>query len=217
MKRTVFPTGVAHWHETMGQKEIQKLGYNRHDAFLMTGTEHALYGRAPLKAFGRKGRRLDQVPFQSRSHSMRLWPKTEKNRPTTSSTNMVRNTASLRAGIKNKKKKTKSQNSRNSSEWKIFSKHSSWVLCWYGAKKCLPRVWHFVSYTMLTCTETREDGRDYGQLKPTLCRPAGVTKSGQECSPRLILSVRTNSAASTYVRWIIDVSANVAQQTCPSS
>lgn len=169
----------------------------------------------PLKAFSKKGRRLDQVPFQSRSDFMRVWPKTEKNGPTTSSTNMVWNTTSVRVGIKKKKN---SQNSRNSSEWKISSKHSSWVLCWYGAKNCLPRVWHFVSYTLLTCAETRENGRDYGQLKPTLCRPAGVTKSGQECSPRLILSVRTNSAASTDVRWIIDVSDTVAQlQTFPSS
>lgn len=68
-----------------------------------------------------------------------------------------------------------------------------------------------MSYTLLTCAEMRENGRDYGQLKPTLCWPAGVTKSGQECSPRLILSVRTNSAASTYVWWIIDAGGTVAQ------
>lgn len=103
MKRTVFSAGVAHWHEPMGQKEIQKLGYSSHYAFLMTGTEHALHGRVPLKAFSKKGRRLAQVPFQSRSDFMRVWPKTEKNGPTTSSTNMVWNTTSVRVGIKKKK------------------------------------------------------------------------------------------------------------------
>lgn len=104
MKRTVFSAGVAHWHEPMGQKEIQKLGYSSHYAFLMTGTEHALHGRVPLKAFSKKGRRWDQVPFQSRSDFMRVWPKTEKNGPTTSSTNMVWNTTSVRVGIKKKRK-----------------------------------------------------------------------------------------------------------------
>lgn len=63
MKRTVVSAGVAHWHEPMGQKEIQKLGYSGHYAFLMTGTEHALHGRVPLKAFGKRVRRTDQVAF----------------------------------------------------------------------------------------------------------------------------------------------------------
>ena len=80
------------------------------------------------------------------------------------------------------------------------------------AKKTPCKGLAFVGYMLLTCTERKENGRDYGQLKPTLCRSAGVTKSGQECSPRLILSMRTNSAASTYyVQWIINARASMSR------
>lgn len=83
--------------------------------------------------------------------------------------------------------------------------------CWYGAKNALAKVWHSQATLLLTCTERKENDRDYGQLKPTLCWPAGVTQSGQECSPRLI-SLRTNSAASTYyVQWIINARASTAE------
>lgn len=78
----------------------------------------------------------------------------------------------------------------------------------YGTKKCLLKVW---CLRAICCgAERGENGRDYVQLKPTLCLRAGVTKSGQECSPRLVLSLRTKSAASLYcVRWIINVTANI--------
>lgn len=82
-------------------------------------------------------------------------------------------------------------------------------LRWYGAKNAFLGSGICELYAVDLCWDERENGRDYGQLKPTLCRSAGVTESGQECSPRLILSMRTNSAASTYARWIIN--ANMAQ------
>lgn len=87
--------------------------------------------------------------------------------------------------------------------------HSLCTSLWYGTKM-RPSGLKCVGYRLLSCTERGENGRDYVQLKPTLCLEAGVTKSGQECSPRL--SLRTKSAPSLYyVQWIINVTASMTK------